>query len=66
MVLIMSATEKKEIKEQLRQNKIQQAQLNTQADEIKQKRIRLRNERASLLVSAEKLGMKFGKNRAGA
>lgn len=59
----MSTIEKKNIKDQLRKNKLKQAELNKQADELKENRIRLRNERASLLVEAEKLGMKFGKNR---
>jgi len=62
----MQTNEKKDIKESLRKNRVEQAELNRQADEIKEKRIQLRSERAELLSKAEKIGMKFGKNKESA
>ena len=60
----MSATEKKALREQLRNNRVQRKSLNEKAAELKEQRVRLKNDHAALMKKAEQLGMKIGKKKA--
>jgi len=62
----MVSKEEREIRAQLRNNKVKRDELKVQRETIKAEATRLRNERTALLEKAEKLGIKFTRKTAGA
>jgi len=59
----MQISEKKEIRQLLRDNRAQRRQLKTRRESLKADANRLRDERKVLLEKADKLGIVLGKKR---
>jgi len=59
----MQISEKKEIRQLLRDNRAQRRQLKTRRESLKADANRLREERKVLLEKADKLGIVLGKKR---